>query len=239
MALQKGIGELTPSLSVDLSDLTAHPECYDFFPFRPGLNKLILYGAADTAHISILWYATASRVGLHYHAMTEAVYVITGQQRDEQGGYPTGSLYFNPPGSGHAISESWGFFLLVYAAPPDFANTGHIQPYSPIQFNAASLGDEVAYPFEAVRAGVKIYRVPLQPGGGLEAQLIKSASPDHYHYTGHCLLVLKGNCQINGTSFEAGMLVVAASSEARPYAIRAADDGMCLLLGLAFDTYSD
>ncbi|MEO0408601.1 MAG: cupin domain-containing protein, partial [Cyanobacteria bacterium P01_A01_bin.135] len=106
MALRKGTEDLTHSLVVDLSDLTAHPERYDFFPFRPGLNKLILCGAADTEHISILWYATSSRIGLHYHAMTEAVYVIEGQQRDEKGCYPTGSLYFNPPGSGHAISES-------------------------------------------------------------------------------------------------------------------------------------
>ncbi|MEO0409191.1 MAG: cupin domain-containing protein, partial [Cyanobacteria bacterium P01_A01_bin.135] len=176
------------------------------------------------------------RIGLHYHAMTEAVYVIEGQQRDEKGCYPTGSLYFNPPGSGHAISESRGFFLLAYAAPPDFANTERIRSYRPVQFNAAILRDELSHPFEAVRAGVKIYCVPLQSGGGMGGQLIKSASPEHYHYTGHCLLVLEGICRINGTTFRAGMLAVAASTESQTYAISAGDDSACLLLGLAFDT---
>lgn len=43
--------------------------------FRPNLNKLILSGAADTEHISILWYPiTNGSVGLHYHGKTESVY---------------------------------------------------------------------------------------------------------------------------------------------------------------------
>ena len=43
--------------------------------FRPNLNKYILSGAADTEHISILWYPiTDGSVGLHYHSKAESVY---------------------------------------------------------------------------------------------------------------------------------------------------------------------
>lgn len=43
--------------------------------FRPNLNKLILSGAADTEHVSILYYPVEDgSVGLHYHSKTESVY---------------------------------------------------------------------------------------------------------------------------------------------------------------------
>ncbi|MEO1069534.1 MAG: hypothetical protein AAFW95_10505, partial [Cyanobacteria bacterium J06638_6] len=47
---------LANSTVVDLAELTANPSSYNFSTFRPNLEKLILTGAADTEHISILWY---------------------------------------------------------------------------------------------------------------------------------------------------------------------------------------
>jgi len=83
---------------LDLADVKTNPGAYEWFDFRPNVLKLILAGAAETEHIAILWYTlTDGAVGLHYHSMTESVYVIDGTQTDGKGSYPTGSVYFNPP----------------------------------------------------------------------------------------------------------------------------------------------
>ncbi|MGB3613553.1 MAG: cupin domain-containing protein [Elainellaceae cyanobacterium] len=227
--------DLSDSIVVNLNELTAHPENYSFFTFRPNLKKLVLSGAEDSKHISILWYtASSSTVGLHYHAMTESVYTIDGIQRDAKGAYPTGSLYFNPPGSGHEISSSTGFFLLAYAAPADFINTNLIRRYTPVRLDVTSSKVETTYPFRAIQDGVQIYKVPLDSTGGISSQLVKSVSSKRYAYSGNYLLVLNGRCHINGTSFNAGMLIVAASIEAQSYIISAAEGIPCLLLGLSF-----
>ncbi|HTV22992.1 MAG TPA: cupin domain-containing protein, partial [Polyangiaceae bacterium] len=99
---------LTPAKTVlDLVDVKSNPENYEWFDFRPNVKKLILSGAAETEHVAILWYTVVDgSVGLHLHSKTESVYVIDGTQTDAKGVYPTGTVYFNPPGSGHAISDS-------------------------------------------------------------------------------------------------------------------------------------
>lgn len=235
IALESTETGLSNSTVVDLNELTANPSSYDFFTFRPNLEKLILSGAADTEHISILWYTVPDgSVGLHYHSMTESVYAIDGTQTDAKGVYPTGSLYFNPPGSGHQISDSTGFFILAYASPPDFANTDLIEAYTPVQIDTADPDFETMYPFEEVQDSVSTYPVPLDPEGGMSSQFIKSTSPESYEYTGNYLLVLKGSCSIDGTTFDKDMLVVATTVETQTYDISAVDGSDCLALGLSF-----
>jgi ChrR Cupin-like domain len=226
---------LSTSTVVDLTDLTANPGNYDFFTFRPNLEKLILSGAPESEHISILWYTIPDgSVGRHYHAMTESVYTIDGTQTDAKGVYPTGSLYFNPPGSGHEVSNSTGFFILAYASPPDFANTDLIEEYTPIQINTADPDLETTYAFETVQEDVSIYSIPLDPDGGMSSQLIKSTSSQSYEYTGNYLLVLSGRCTIDGTPFNEDMLVVAKTTEAQSYEVSTAEGDSCLALGLSF-----
>ncbi|MGB3309307.1 MAG: cupin domain-containing protein [Nodosilinea sp.] len=226
---------LINSTVVDLNDLTANPSSYDFFTFRPNLEKLILSGDTDTEHISILWYTIPDgSVGLHYHSMTESVYAIDGTQTDDKGVYPTGSLYFNPPGSGHAVSNSTGFFILAYASPPDFANTDLIGAYTPVQIDTAAPNFETIYPFEDVQAGVSTYAVPIDPAGGMSSQFIKSTVLEGYEYTGNYLLVLEGSCSIDGTTFVQDMLVVATTVETQSYKVSAVEGGACLALGLSF-----
>ncbi len=225
---------------IDLNDLTTNPNSYDFFTFRPNLEKLLLSGAADTEHISILWYTTPDgSVREHCHSMTESVYVIDGTQTDAKGIYPTGSLYFNPPSSGHEISESTGFFILAYASPPDFANTGLTKEYTPVRIDTAAANIEALYPFENnpfenKQNGVRLYDIPLDPMGGMSSQLIKSTSTEGYQYQGNYLLVLKGSCNINGTTFGEKTLVVADTVAAQSYEIRAITNQSCLVLGLSF-----
>jgi len=236
MVLPEGGKALSHSTVVDLNNLVTHPEQYRFFTFRPGLKKLMLSGAAEGAHISILWYTTASdgTVGLHYHAMTEAVYVIDGAQRDAKGRYCTGSLCFNPPGSGHKISNSTGFFLLAYAAPPDFTNLNYIKGYTPITIDGAGFDSPTTYPFERVQDGIEVYKVPLESEGGMTAQVIQSTSADSYTCSGNYLLVLRGRCCVNGAIFNAGMLTVATGIKAQSYSIRAAADSSYSALCLSF-----
>lgn len=227
--------DLSTFTIVDLNTLTAHPENYDFFTFRPNLAKLILAGTADTQHISILWYTVpGGNVEQHYHAMTESVYTIAGTQTDAQGTYPTDSLCFNPPGSGHTITHSTGFFILAYASPPDFGNTDLIADYIPLQINTADPALETRYPFAAVRSGVEVYDIPLDPAGGMSAQFIKSdASP--YEYTGNYVLVLKGRCMISGTIFDPNSLIVATTVAPQTYDITPVPGHACLALGLSFE----
>lgn len=235
VTLEENASGLSNSTIVDLNDLTANPSDYDFFTFRPNLEKLILAGAADTEHISILWYTIPDgSVGLHYHSMTESVYTIDGTQTDEKGVYPTGSLYFNPPGSGHEISNSTGFFILAYASPPDFANTDLIEEYTPVHINTADPDLETLYPFEAVQDGVSVYSVPLNPQGGMSSAFIQTTSSQNYEYTGNYLLVLRGSCTIDGTAFGEKMLVVATTVETQSYNISVAEGDSCLALGLSF-----
>lgn len=234
-ALQKNAVGLSSSAIVDLDDLTANPDSYDFFTFRPNLKKLILSGSADTEHICILWYMIPDgRVGRHYHSMTESVYTIEGKQTDAKGMYPTGSLYFNLPGSGHEISESTGFFILAYASPPEFKNTELTEEYSPVQINTADSDLETIYPFENKQDGVWTYDIPLNPQGGMRSQFIKSTSSQNYRYEGNYLLVLRGSCNIDGTTFHEKTLVVATATEPQFYEVSAAANHSCLLLGLAF-----
>jgi ChrR Cupin-like domain len=235
VALEGSNSELSNTTIVDLNDLTANPNNYDFFTFRPNLEKLILSGAADTEHISILWYTIPNgSVGLHYHAMTESVYTIDGTQTDAEGVYPTGSLYFNPPGSGHQVSNSTGFFILAYAAPPDFANTALIEDYTPVQINTTDPNLEDLYPFETVQDGVSVYNIPLDPQGGMSSKFIQTTSSQDYEYVGNYLLVLRGDCTINGTTFGEKMLVVATTIETQSFNVSTAEGNSCLALGLSF-----
>src|SRR3954471_2560926 len=150
--------ELAMATAFDLDDVKTNPAAYDFMDFKPNVQKLILAGAPETKHIAILWYTvTDGGVGLHYHAKSESVYVIDGTQTDAKGTYPTGTVYFNPPGSGHQIMDSSGFFVLAYAAPPDFANTDLIGSYEPIRIDTTDPDLTSTYPFEEQKTGVKTF----------------------------------------------------------------------------------
>lgn len=232
---QKDTAGLANSTIIDLHDLTTNPNHYDFFTLRPNLKKLILAGTAATEHISILWY-TVHNGGIerHYHSMTESVYTIEGTQTDAKGVYQTGSLYFNPLGSGHAVTDSTGFFILAYTSPPDFSNTHLIEDYTPIKVDTTAPDLEKIYPFKRRQNSLWTYDIPLDPRGGMRSQLIKSTSSQPYRYQGNYLLILKGSCAINRTAFKAKTLVVATTIEPQLYDLSTDDNSFYLALGLAF-----
>lgn len=226
---------LTSSTVLELDDVKANPSDYEFMDFRPNVQKLILAGAADTEHVAILWYTVMDGgVGLHYHAKTESVYVIDGTQTDAKGVYPTGSVYFNPPGSGHQITDSSGFFLLAYAAPPDFAGTDMIGEYTPVRIETDADDLTSEYAFEETTKGVRTYAPSLDGMGGMSAEFIEITSSKAYDYTGNYLLVVKGSCDIEGVTLGEDMVVVSKTIEPQPYKVTASKDSSCLAMGVSF-----
>jgi hypothetical protein len=227
--------ELTSAVAYDLDDIKTNPEQYDWFDFRPNIKKLILAGVAESQHIAILWYTvTDGGVALHYHAETESVYVIDGTQTDAKGSYPTGSVYFNPPGSGHQVTDSTGFFVLSYAAPPDFASTDLIGEYEPVRIDTTDPDLTGTYPFVEQKAGVKTFAVPLDSEGGLSAEFVETSSADGYAFTGNYLLVLKGSCDIEGLGFGEQKLIVTKTVEPQPLDVAATKGNTCLAMGVSF-----
>jgi hypothetical protein len=226
---------IAASTVVDLDNVRLNPAGYTWSDFRPNVKKLILAGAAETEHIAVLWYTvTDGAVGLHYHSKTESVYVVDGTQTDAKGVYPTGTVYFNPPGSGHEIMKSSGFFLLSYASPPDFMKTDLIGPYMPVRIEtgAAELTTQLA--FAPKGTGVRTYAPPLETTGGLKAELIEITAAVDYEFKGNYLLVLKGSCQIQGTRYGKDILVVTRGVVPLTYQIAAPPASSCLAMGVSF-----
>jgi len=221
---------------LDLVDVKTNPTSYEWFDFRPNVQKLILSGAAETEHVAILWYTVADgSVGLHFHSKTESVYVIDGTQTDAKGVYATSTVYFNPPGSGHQISGSSGFFLLAYASPPDFANTASIGEYTPLRIDTSDPELTTKYPFEAKATGLRAFEAPLDSTGGMSGQFIEITSAGaEQAFTGNYLLVLGGRCDIDGAELEAQRLMVTKTIEPQPFRVKAAAEGACLALGVSF-----
>jgi len=234
-----GEGSDAPFRVIDLNDVKSNPGNYEgdggWFEFRPNLQKLILAGEELTQHIAILWYTvTDGSVGLHLHSKTESVYVIDGTQTDAKGTYTNGNVYFNPPGSGHQISDSSGFFLLAYAAPPNFMDTDLIEEYTPIVIDTMDPDLTSEYEFEEVADGLSTYSVPLDEEGGMTAELIETSSTGAYEFDGNYVLVLEGTCEIHGESEGPGMLIVANAITPKTYEISAPTDSTCRAMGISF-----
>lgn len=224
---------------IDTNDVKTNPTNYDgdggWFEFRPNLQKLILAGEETTQHIAILWYTvTDGAVGLHLHSQTESVYVIDGTQTDAKGTYTNGTVYFNPPGSGHQISNSSGFFILAYAAPPNFVDTDLIEAYTPVSIDTTDPDLTTEYDFLELADGISTYSVPLDAEGGMGAELIESTSSEVYAFEGNYVLVLEGTCEIQGAAQGPGMLLVAKTIATQSFQISASTAGTCLAMGITF-----
>lgn len=88
----------------------------DWEPFRPGVTAHWLYKEPDGGAAAVLLrYEPGARVASHDHVGYEHLYVIQGDQYDEHGTYPAGSLVVNPPGTQHSPGSHGGCVaLLIY-----------------------------------------------------------------------------------------------------------------------------
>ena len=68
--------------------------------------------------VQILLYQPGASVPLHEHIGWEHVLVLEGEQADERGRYPAGTLLMNPPGSKHSVRSETGCAALLYWEKP-------------------------------------------------------------------------------------------------------------------------
>lgn len=222
---------LADATVIELSSLRKDPAHYDWFQFKPGVKKLILSGTPDARHVSVLWYGYEGQPGtvpLHYHARTEAIFVIDGSQSDAKGAYGKGSFYFNPPNSAHDIFDSSGLFLLSYAAPPDFKRGADAGAYE----NVLVSPDYGKLPLAPCADGSLCYALPLAADGGMSSRFVKPQAAS-VALTANVLLVLQGSCVVAGQTLAAETLLVHKSTEPGSFQVAAGTPG-CLLFELAF-----
>ena len=106
-----------PILLLDLhpDQLAEHP---GFRPFRPGIEILPLYSEPNGSAAAILRYQPGATVPLHRHEGYEHVLVLAGEQRDELGSYPAGTLRISPPGSRHSVESPEGCLIFIVWEKP-------------------------------------------------------------------------------------------------------------------------
>lgn len=91
-------------------------------PLRPGVDMLVLYrDEATQASAAVLRYQPGAEVPPHEHGGFEHVIVLEGEQLDERGRYPKGTLVINPPGTSHRVwSPNGCLVLIVWQRPVTF-----------------------------------------------------------------------------------------------------------------------
>lgn len=112
------------SLSDVLTDRAAR-DALHWEPFREGLEISWVYRTDDPdgPSAAFLRYAPGARVPTHEHAGFEHILVLEGEQSDEAGTHPAGSLTINPPGTQHAVFSKTGCVALaIWQAPVRFLN---------------------------------------------------------------------------------------------------------------------
>jgi anti-sigma factor ChrR (cupin superfamily) len=92
-----------------------HETC-EWKPFRPGVTAHWLYDEGNGGAAAVLLrYEPGAQVSLHEHVGYEHMLVLEGEQSDERGTYPAGSLVVYPPGTRHSPKSKDGCTaLLIY-----------------------------------------------------------------------------------------------------------------------------
>jgi anti-sigma factor ChrR (cupin superfamily) len=85
-------------------------------PFRDGVDMAPIVSGEPA--VALLRYAPGSGVPRHLHLGLETILVLEGEQSDERGTYPAGSLVFNPEGSSHSVWSVPGCVVLIQWAKP-------------------------------------------------------------------------------------------------------------------------
>lgn len=82
-----------------------------FAPFREGVEICEL--CTGEPAVALLRYAPGASVPRHRHTGLETILVLEGEQSDERGDYPVGSLVLNPEGSAHSVWSTPGCVVLI------------------------------------------------------------------------------------------------------------------------------
>lgn len=105
-----------------LEDAKTLADSGDWTAFRPGVTAHWLYNeGGGGASAVFLRYEPGARVATHEHTGYEHLFVLQGDQFDEDGSYPAGSLVVHAPGTRHSPGSVGGCLaLLVYQKPVRF-----------------------------------------------------------------------------------------------------------------------
>ncbi|MGH1359009.1 MAG: cupin domain-containing protein [Burkholderiaceae bacterium] len=87
-----------------------------FEAFRPGIEICELLGNdgdATQPSMALLRYAPGATVPLHRHHGVETILVLEGEQSDERGSYPAGTVVINQPDTIHSVQSVGGCVVLI------------------------------------------------------------------------------------------------------------------------------
>ena len=109
----------SPSLVIrDLTERALRGDLV-FEPYFPGVDIHRIYGDESTGPSAILLrYQPGGRAPHHSHPGHEHIFVLSGEQADERGSYPAGTLVINAPGSRHDVHSAGGCLVLVIKEQP-------------------------------------------------------------------------------------------------------------------------
>jgi len=103
-----------PIVLSNLSEYTKKPsEEESWVPFHPGVTAHWLYDEGEGARAVLLRYEPGARMDLHEHMGYEHMLVLQGDQFDEHGSYPAGSLVIQPAGTRHSPGSVGGCVALL------------------------------------------------------------------------------------------------------------------------------
>lgn len=111
---------LSPTDPIVFSSLTEQAKALrttgDWQAFRPGVTAHWLYDEGNGGPSAVLLrYEAGARVPEHEHVGYEHMFVLEGEEYDENGSYPAGSFVVNPPGTRHSPGSMKGCVaLLIY-----------------------------------------------------------------------------------------------------------------------------
>jgi anti-sigma factor ChrR (cupin superfamily) len=111
-----------PYRTIELRDLFRADEWQDEIPWQPFVNGAEihrLYGDGKEGPAAVLIrFREESQVPVHLHEGYEHIFILAGQQRDQNGIRNRGALTINPPGTLHGVSSKAGTIVLVIYEKP-------------------------------------------------------------------------------------------------------------------------
>lgn len=108
-----------PLVVENLREVAIAPDQLPWQPLRPGVEICSLCQDADGGgHLALLRYQPGATVPRHHHPGYEQILVLAGEQTDERGTYPAGTLVINPPGSQHQVISPQGCVVLIFWQRP-------------------------------------------------------------------------------------------------------------------------
>lgn len=84
-----------------------------FEPFSEGVEIAWLSNQGEEGGTALLRYVPGASVPRHLHVGLETIVVLDGEQSDDRGTYPAGTVITNPPGYTHAVWTETGCTILI------------------------------------------------------------------------------------------------------------------------------